>query len=107
MKLVHENESLDGLKRSKEDLSKKYQEILGHEKEMSLLRPYCEKLPIYKEFKESLINLNKLKEDEKNNKETITQIEGYKALIDSEKENHERYIALEGEVKGLNNKKVG
>ena len=106
LKLVHENESLDGLKRSKEDLSKKYQEILGHEKEMSLLRPYCEKLPIYKEFKESLINLNKLKEDEKNNKETITQIEGYKALIDSEKENHERYIALEGEIKGLNNKKV-
>ena len=106
LKLVHEKESLDGLKKSKEDLSKNYDEILRNEKEMNLLKPFSEKLPIYKEFKEYLLKLNKFKEDEKNNKNIINQIEGFKAIIESEKENHEKFTHLDGEIKVLNNKKV-
>ncbi|MBQ3473005.1 MAG: hypothetical protein IJH35_02890, partial [Methanobrevibacter sp.] len=74
--------------------------------EMNLLKPYSEILPIYNEFKDSLINLNRFKGDEKNNKEIITKIEGYKSIIESEKDNHEKFISLEGEIKALNNKKV-
>ena len=106
IKLAHEKESLDGLKKSKEDLSKNYDEILRNEKEMNLLKPFSEKLPIYKEFKEYLLKLNKFKEDEKNNKNIINQIEGFKAIIESEKENHEKFTHLDGEIKVLNNKKV-
>ena len=106
LKLVHEKESLDGLKKSKEDLSKNYDEILRNEKEMNLLKPFSEKLPIYKEFKEYLLKLNKFKEDEKNNKNIINQIDGFKAIIESEKENHEKFTHLDGEIKVLNNKKV-
>ena len=106
LKLNHEKESLDGLNKLKEDLSKKYDEILRNENEMNLLKPFSEKLPIYKEFKESFINLNKFKEDEKNKKEIIAQIEGYKSTIETEKNNHDKYVSLEGEIKALVNKKV-
>ena len=106
LKLNHEKESLDGLNKLKEDLSKKYDEILRNENEMNLLKPFSEKLPIYKEFKESFINLKKFTDDEKSNKEIITQIEGYKSTIEAEKQNHEKYISLEGEIKALVNKKV-
>ena len=106
LKLVHENENLNGLNKLKEDLSNKFNEILRNESEMNLLKPDVEKLPIYTEFKGSLSNLNKLKDDEKGNKDTITKIEGYKSIIESEQENHERFVSLEGETKALNNKKV-
>ena len=106
LNLVHENENLSGLNKLKDELSNKYEEIIKNENEMNLLKPYSEKLPIYKEFKDSLINLNRFKGDEKNNKEIITKIEGYKSIIESEKDNHEKFISLEGEIKALNNKKV-
>ena len=106
IKLGHENENLNGLKNSKEELSKIYDRILRNENEMNILKIYTEKLPIFKEFKETFNILKKLKDDEKSNKELIAQIEGYKNTIDNEKENHERYISLEGEIKALNNKKV-
>ena len=88
------------------ELSIKYNEILKQEGEMNLLKPYSEKLPTYNEFKASLTDLNNFKQDEKNNKEIITKIEGYKSIIESEKGNHERFVSLEGETKALNNKKV-
>ena len=106
LKLVHENTTLEGMSKRKGELIEKYDEIQRNEKEMNLLKPSTEKLPIYKEFKESLNNLNKFKEDEKENKEKIIQIEGYKATIDAEKENHDKFIGLDGEIKALNNKKA-
>ncbi|MBO7241114.1 MAG: SMC family ATPase, partial [Methanobrevibacter sp.] len=106
LKLIHENENLNGLNKLKEDLSNTFNEILRNESEMNLLKPDSEKLPIYTEFKGSLSNLNKLKDDEKSNKDIITKIEGYKSIIESEQENHERFVSLEGETKALNNKKV-
>lgn len=106
MKLVHENENLNVLKKLKEDLSNEYDKILRNENEMNLLKPFSEKLPIYKEFKDSLTKLNKFKEEEKANNEIISKIESYKSVIESEKESHEKFIGLEGEIKGLNNKKV-
>ena len=105
-KLVHENTTLEGMSKRKGELIEKYDEIQRNEKEMNLLKPSTEKLPIYKEFKESLNNLNKFKEDERENNEKITQIEGYKATIDAEKGNHDKFIGLDGEIKALNNKKA-
>ena len=106
IKLKHEEENLNGLKKTKEDLSKKYDEILRNENEMNLLKPFSEKLPIYKDFKDSLINLNKFKDEENNKKEILAKIGEYKSIIESERENHEKFISLEGEINALNNKKV-
>ena len=106
LKLVHENTNLEGMKKRKAELIEKYDEIQRNEKEMNLLKPSTEKLPIYKDFKESLNNLNKFKDDEKDNKQKLVQIEGYKSTIDAEKENHEKFIGLDGEIKALNNKKA-
>lgn len=106
LKLEHENTNLAVLNKSKEEYTNKFNEILRNENEMNILKPFSEKLPHYKEFKENLLKLNKFREDEKTNNEKISQIESFKGIIESEKENHEKYIALEGEIKALNNKKV-
>ena len=75
LKLLHENNNLEGLKKRKSELSEKFDEIQRNEKEMNLLKPFSEKLPIYKDFKESLNNLNKFKDDEKDNKQKLVQIQ--------------------------------
>ncbi|ADC46957.1 DNA double-strand break repair protein Rad50 [Methanobrevibacter ruminantium M1] len=106
LKHAHEEENLSALNKGKEELFTKLNEITRNETEMGILKPFCEKLPIYKEFKESFLALNKLKEDEENHKKTLSQIEEYKTVIKDEQENHEKYIALEGEIKVLNNKKI-
>ena len=106
IKLGHENDNLKGLNNTKEELTKIYDKILTNENEMNLLKPFTEKLPIFKDFKESYDILKKFKDDEKSNKEMIAQIEEFKNTIESEKENHERFISLEGEIKALNNKKI-
>lgn len=106
IKLVHENENKNSLIKFKEELTQKYDEILRNEKEMTLLKPFSQKLSIYNEFKESLLRFNNFKEDEKKNKEILNQIEGHKSTIESERENHEKFIGLEGELKTLTTKKV-
>ena len=106
LNFIHERENLKGLNKSKDDLAEKLDEILRNEKEVNILRPYSEKLPIYKEFKDSLIIFNQLKSDELNNKEILKKIEGYKAVLEEEKENHEKFINLDGEIKSLNTKKA-
>ncbi|SFL29900.1 exonuclease SbcC [Methanobrevibacter olleyae] len=106
LKFIHENDNKNSLNKSKEEYFNKYNEILRNEGEMNLLKSSSDKLPIYKAFKESLLKLDKLKEDEKNNKEKITEIEGYKSTISDEKENHEKYISLESEINTFNNKKL-
>ncbi len=106
LKLNHENDNLKGLNKFKEALSTKYNEILRNEEQMNRLKPFSDKLPIYNKFKESLLRLNKFKEDDKTNKEILAQIEGFKNTLNDEKENYEKYIVLDGEIKELNNNKV-
>ena len=106
LKLGHEEENLNSLKKLKNDLYEKYSEILRYENEMNILKPFCEKLPIYNDFKDSFLKLSKLKVDEENNKELLKQIEGYKNTISQEKENHEKFINMEAEIKALIGKKA-
>lgn len=101
LKLGHEEENLNSLKKLKNDLYEKYSEILRYENEMNILKPFCEKLPIYNDFKDSFLKLSKLKVDEENNKELLKQIEGYKNTISQEKKNHEKFINMEAEIKAL------
>ena len=79
---------------------------IRYENEMNILKPFCEKLPIYNDFKDSFLKLSKLKVDEENNKELLKQIEGYKNTISQEKENHEKFINMEAEIKALIGKKA-
>ena len=106
LKLAHEEENLNSLKKLKNDLYEKYSEILRYENEMNILKPSSEKLPIYKDFKDSFLKLSKLKVDEEKNKELLKQIEGYKNTIAQEKENHEKFINMEAEIKALIGKKA-
>ena len=61
VKLNSEEKHFEILSKSKEDLTAKYDEILNNEKEMVTLKPFCDKLKIFNEFKELLLKFNDLK----------------------------------------------
>ena len=100
VKLNSEEKHFEILSKSKEDLTAKYDEILNNEKEMVTLKPFCN------EFKELLLKFNDLKKDETLKNEKIEEIETYKTILLDEKENHDRYVELENEIKELNLKKA-
>lgn len=107
IKLEHENDNLELLKKLNEDLSEQYDKILKDEEEMKILEPFSKKLSIYNGFKVSLSILNQLKKDEERQNETLNQIETYNKIILDEEENHEKYTVLEKEIKELRDKEVG
>ena len=96
-----EEENLKKLNESKEDLENKYDKILSNEQEMETLKPFCEKLVVLNGFKESLLNYNNLKKDEASKTEIIEKISGYKNTISEEKENYEKYVKLDEEIREL------
>ena len=106
IKLEHENDNLELLKKLNEDLSEQYDKILKDEEEMKILEPFSKKLSIYNGFKVSLSILNQFKKDEERLNETLNQIETYNKIILDEEENHEKYTVLEKEIKELRDKEV-
>lgn len=103
LKVNYSNEeaNLKKLNETKEDLSNKFSQILNNEAEMETLKPFCEKLEVFKGFKESLLKYNNFKKDETSKIEIINKISEYKNIISTEKENYEKYIKLDNEIKEL------
>ena len=101
-----ENKQLEILNKTKEDLAKKYDEILRNETEMATLKPFCDKLNTYTQFKESLLKFRNLKKDENNITEILEKISNYKEVISAEQENYNKYIDLEKELKEINEEKT-
>ena len=96
--LEHEKTNYDMLNKHKEELTKKYEEILVHEKEMEELKPFNDKLSIFKEFKDILIKLNEFKKEESRKKEIISKIQENEAIISNESENFKKYNELDKEL---------
>ena len=97
----HGKTNFEMLKKHEEDLNKKYEEILENEKEMEELKPFNEKLNIFKEFKDILIKLNEFKKEEKRKKEIISKIQENEDIISNEKENFDKYNELDKEIQNF------
>jgi exonuclease SbcC len=95
----HEKTNLEMLNKRKEELSNKYNEILENEKEMEELKPFNDKLNIFKEFKDILIKLNEFKKEELRKKEIISKIQENEDIISKEQENFDKYNELDNEIK--------
>ena len=95
----HEKTNLEMLNKHKEELNKKYEDILQNEKEMEELKPFNDKLNIFKEFKDILIKLNEFKKEELRKKEIITKIQQNEEIISKESENFKKYNELDEEIK--------
>ena len=101
VKLQTENKLLETLNKTKEDLTNKLTEVLSNEEKMEELRPFCAKLQVFNDFKESLFKFNNLKKDEASKNDTIEKINEYKQTLENKKESHDRYVEIEGELKEL------
>jgi len=95
----HEKTNFEMLNKHKEELNKKYEEILENEKQMEELKPFIDKLNIFKEFKEILIKLNEFKNEEIRKKEIISKIQENEDIISNEQENFKKYNDLDNEIK--------
>ena len=95
----HEKNNLEMLNKHKDELNKKYEDILENEKEMEELKPFNDKLNIFKEFKDILIKLNEFKKEELRKKEIITKIQENEDIISKESENFKKYNELDEEIK--------
>ena len=101
--LKNEEENYELLIKRKEELANKYEEIINNEKQMEELKPFCDKLQAYTDFKESLLNYNNIKRDEILKNEIIDEISKHKNTISNEKENYEKYIEYENKLSELKN----
>ncbi|MBQ2654629.1 MAG: SMC family ATPase [Methanobrevibacter sp.] len=101
VKLESENKLLETLNKTKEDLTNKLTEVLSNEEKMEELRPFCNKLQVFSDFKESLFKFNTLKKDEASKNETIEKINEYKQTLEDKKESHDMYVEIDGELKEL------
>lgn len=101
--LKNEEENYELLIKRKEELANKYEEIINNEKQMEELKPFCDKLQTYNDFKESLLNYNNIKRDEILKNEIIDEISKHKNTISNEKENYEKYIEYENKLSELKN----
>lgn len=95
----HEKRNFEMLNKHKDELTKKYEEILENEKKMEELKPFIDKLNIFKEFKEILTKLNEFKKEEIRKREIISKIQENEDIISNEQENFKKYNDLENEIK--------
>lgn len=102
IKLDSERKLFESLNNTKTELAGKLKEILENEKKMEELRPLCDKLQIFLDFKESLLKFNALKKDESAKLETLEKIHEYQEILQSQRENHDKYVEMESELKKLN-----
>ena len=101
--LKNEDENYEQMIKRKEELVNKHEEIVNNEKQMEELKPFCNKLQTYTDFKESLLSYNNIKRDETLKNEKIDEIIKYKNTISNEKENYEKYLELENKLSEFNN----
>lgn len=106
LKKESEEKQLELLNDNKNDLTKKYEEILNNEKVMVTLKPFCDKLNIYNDFKEYYLKFNNLKKDETQLRETLEKIAEYKETISTEQENYDKYVELDKELNEKNLEKT-
>lgn len=95
----HEKTNFEMLNKHKEELNKKYEEILENENEMEELKPFIDKLNIFKQFKDIFIKLNEFKKEELRKKEIISKIQENEDILSKEKENFKKYNDLDNEIK--------
>lgn len=90
------------LKQTNADLSGKLKEIESNEQEMAALKPLVLRLDTFTRFKDCLVRFNLLKKDETSKTEALDKITSYRQILESEKQSHDRYIELDGQLKELN-----
>lgn len=98
---THQEDNLKTLNELKAKLNLDLDKILNDTQEMESLKPYCNQLEIFKEFKESFLIFNNLKNEEFFKSEIIKKIDKNKQILLNEKENHDKYLKLNDEVDKL------
>ncbi|WP_407414336.1 AAA family ATPase [Methanobrevibacter sp.] len=95
---THQDENLFKLNQTKEKLDSELNNILENEKQMEILKPYCEQLENSRKFKESYILYNGLKKDHLAKTEIINKITSNNEILITEKEAHDKYIELNDDI---------
>ena len=104
--LENEQNNLAKLEENKRSIQENLDKIRDAEERISRLEKYVSKLDVYLDFEKSVINIQKLKEDEKRIEDKLTAINNQKSIVSDKKEDYDKFLASDEEIAKLDNKKV-
>lgn len=105
LKLESEQNIYNTIKKSKDELQDRVDEITKLESEKNRLEKYSKKLPIYLDFEDARNRIVDLEKEKSKQIDLIKLIEVHKSNADNKKSAYEDYVALESKIKSLNDEK--
>ena len=114
-KEIHENQlhnleveqnNLAKLEENKRSIQENLDKIRESEDQISRLEKYVSKLDVYLDFEKSVLNIQKLKEDEKRIEDKLDSINNQKSIVADKKEDHDKFLASNDKIAKLEDEKV-
>ena len=114
-KEIHENQlqnleveqsNLAKLEENKRSLQENLDKIRESEDQITRLEKYVSKLDVYLDFEKSVLNIQKLKEDEKRIEDKLDSVNNQKLIISDKKEDHDNFLASNEKIAELEDEKV-
>lgn len=102
----NEKKNLEKLQGDEKRLSEQFNAILENEKEMESLKVYNGQLSIFKDFKESFIKFKNLNKELDIFNENILKIESNEKILIEEKEQYDKYLEADSQMKALLSKQA-
>ena len=104
--LETEKKTLSKLEEGKHNVQNNLDKIREAEEDIDRLEKYVSKLDVYLDFEKSVLNIQRLKEDEAEIEEKLKTISEQKEIVSDKKEGYNNYLASDEEISMLNNKKT-
>ncbi|MEE0901076.1 MAG: AAA family ATPase [Methanobrevibacter sp.] len=114
-KEIHENQlhnleteqnNLAKLEENKRSIQENLDKIRDSEDQINRLEKYVSKLDVYLDFEKSVINIQKLKEDEKRIEDKLDSINTQKSIVADKKEDYDKFLVSDEQIAKLDDSKV-
>jgi exonuclease SbcC len=101
-----ENKTLAKLEDDKHNVQNNLDKIREAEEEIERLEKFVSKLDLYLDFEKSVLNIQRLKEDENEILDKLDSISKQKEIVTDKKEGYNNYLASDEDITKLNNQKT-
>lgn len=102
----NEKKTLSKLEEDKRVVQGNLDKITEAEDKISRLEKYVSKLDVYLDFEKSVSSIQRLKEDELEINNKLDSISQQKNIVETKKEDYNKFLASDEEINKLNNQKV-
>lgn len=104
--LETEKSNLSKLESEKRDLQENIDKIRDAEDQISRLEKFVSKLDVYLDFEKSVVNIQKLKEEENEISDKLDKIAGYNSILIDKREDYNKFLGLNEDISRLDSQKI-